>query len=186
MQAALPTARLIYLVRDPLARIVSHYRHNFAKGKETRPLNAALYGQRRGIYLHTSRYYTQLRPFLKHYPPERVLVLSTEELQIDRRAALARVFEFLGVDAAFDSPAFDAEYFVTAARFSPGSSLDRYLDNPRLVYLMGKLWPGRLTQLTAPAEALDDCTRNWLAEQLLPEVEELRSLSGQAFSAWGL
>jgi hypothetical protein len=51
---------------------------------------------------------------------------------------------------------------------------------------MGKLWPGRLTQLTPPDETLDDRTRNWLAEQLLPEVEELRSLSGQAFSGWSL
>jgi hypothetical protein len=186
MHDALPEAKLIYLVRDPIARMVSHYRHNFAKGKETRPINAALYGQRRGIYLNTSRYYTQLRLFLKHYSPERVLVLSTEEMQTDRRAALVRVFDFLGVDKAFDSPVFDAEYFVTAARFSPGRSLDRYFASPRLVYLLGKLWPGKLMQLSPPIEALEDRTRHWLAEQLQPEVEELRSLSGQQFRGWSV
>ena len=32
IQAVLPDVKLIYLLRDPVERIISHYRHNFAEG----------------------------------------------------------------------------------------------------------------------------------------------------------
>ena len=38
----LPGARLVYLVRDPIVRALSHYHHHRAEGSERRDLAAAL------------------------------------------------------------------------------------------------------------------------------------------------
>src|SRR5687768_751449 len=42
MHAVLPRARLIYIVRDPVERMVSQYKHTFARGEEHRTLSVAL------------------------------------------------------------------------------------------------------------------------------------------------
>ena len=42
MRKLLGEARVIYMVRDPIDRILSHYLHNVGGGYESRPLAAAL------------------------------------------------------------------------------------------------------------------------------------------------
>ena len=37
-----PTARFIYVLRDPIERLVSHYMHNVIRGREIRPLEVAV------------------------------------------------------------------------------------------------------------------------------------------------
>jgi hypothetical protein len=55
MHSMLPVAKLIYIVRDPINRIVSHYMHGCASGREQRKLVDALsqeVSQRPASFLH--------------------------------------------------------------------------------------------------------------------------------------
>lgn len=185
MHAAIPDCKLIYVLRDPLARMISQYAHSYAKGKESRPLAQAL-TRPWNPYLPTSRYHTQLKGFLEFYPLDRVLVLTAEELRNNRRVALRRVYEFLGVDAGFDCPDIDEEYYVTADRYTITFSLEKLLPNQRLLYFVNKLIPCPFTRPSRPSLELDETTRNRLKEALLPEVDALRRLTGQSFSQWSL
>jgi hypothetical protein len=97
MAALLPDARLILLVRDPIERAVSQYRHHAAEGTESRAIDQALLDPT-SQYLARSRYYERLQPFLACFPREQILVLAAEELDADRRSALQAVFAFVGVD----------------------------------------------------------------------------------------
>lgn len=114
MAETLPDARIIYVVRDLIRRILSHYRHRIAVGSERRPLEAAVLGD--PTYINASRYAMQAHRFLRCYPRERVMILSSESLRQERTVALKQIYEFLGVDAAFTAPVHAEEFYRTDAR----------------------------------------------------------------------
>lgn len=97
MAAVLPGARLVYLVREPLARALSQYAHHRRDGAETRDVAGALLDED-NQYLARSRYFSRLEPFLDHYPREQVLVLVQERLLDDRDRELTRLYRHAGVD----------------------------------------------------------------------------------------
>lgn len=194
IKAMVPEARFVYLVRDPVARTVSHYRMTSALLGERRSIVEALgdLSDRRGPYISASMYATQLELYLRHFPQERMLVLDQADLQSDRRATLAEVFRFLEVDDGLELPGLDDELLgssrwrsypvgyadfiarVVAPRFrwvpygvrkSLRSSVERLLWRPVEADLPGELQE-RLEQVYAP------------------EVARLRSLTGKAFPSW--
>lgn len=109
MAATIPHARLVYLVRDPIARAVSQYRHHRRDGTEVRPLAAALLDPD-SQYVARSRYHERLAPFLARFPPERILVVAQEALRDEPFATLRQVHRFLGVvhRSASDAPSAPA------------------------------------------------------------------------------
>ncbi len=97
MHSVIPGARLIFLVRDPVERIVSHYVHEYAQGRENRPIDKALETLEGNHYVDTSRYYLQLCQFLEFYPLDKVLLVKSEDLKHQRLQTLQTVFKFLAV-----------------------------------------------------------------------------------------
>ena len=83
MAELIPDARLMYVVRDPLDRAVSHYLHNVSGGYETRTLAEAL-AEPDSAYVHRSLYAMQLEPYLGRYPRERITIVAHEELRRER------------------------------------------------------------------------------------------------------
>ena len=100
MRRVLPDARLVYLVRDPVARAVSQWAHHVRDGTEPRPVGEAVLDPG-SQYVARSRYAERLQPFLEAYPREQVLVVVQERLAADPRAELRRVFEHVGADPGF-------------------------------------------------------------------------------------
>lgn len=96
MAATVPDARLLYLVRDPLARAVSQYRHHVRDGAETRGLADALLAPA-SQYVARSRFHERLLPFLTHFAASQVLVIAQEDLEADRRSTMRRVHEHVGL-----------------------------------------------------------------------------------------
>jgi hypothetical protein len=118
MASLLPDAKLIAILRNPVDRAISHYYHNVRKGFEHLDMEEAflkeevrLAGERermlndesyRGVpylrfsYLSRGRYAEQLECWLQCYPPERLLVLRSEDLFSVPQETIERVFTFLG------------------------------------------------------------------------------------------
>jgi hypothetical protein len=99
-----PGAKLIYLVRNPVDRAISHYLHTQARGNERRPIDDAL-GDFREPYVARGLFYRNLRPFLKRFPRESLLVVPQGALRDDRLATLGVVFRFVGAEPV-NAPAF--------------------------------------------------------------------------------
>ena len=97
MAATVPGARLVYLVRDPIARALSQYDHHRADGAERRELAEALTDPA-SQYLSRGRYHERLVPFLSHFDPGQIMVVAQEDLRHDQAATLRRIFGFLGAD----------------------------------------------------------------------------------------
>lgn len=92
-----PSARILYVVRDPVKRTYSAYWHEVRTGYEDRPFLDAI--DRRDTYLDASRYHFQVSQYLATFGPERVLVLDMGEVAGDPAAACRRAWRFLGLDA---------------------------------------------------------------------------------------
>ena len=92
-----PEARLVYVVRDPVARMQSMYMHQVSAGRERPCAEAALLGEH---YLGPSLYGLQLAAFLDHLGRSQVLVIASEVLRDRPREALSQVFDLLAVDPA--------------------------------------------------------------------------------------
>lgn len=108
LHSVVPDAKLVYLVRDPLERIISQYLHDFSAGKEHRPIDEVLAdGLDAHPYVVRSRYFMQLEQYLPFFEPGRILVLTQEELLAERVRTIRTVFDFLEVDRDFYDPRFE-------------------------------------------------------------------------------
>jgi hypothetical protein len=89
-----PDAKLIVLLRDPIARFESGVTMDARRlGRVT--LQTMAEQERR------SRYGELVAGILDHYPADHVLVLQYERCVADTRANLATTFEFLGIESTF-------------------------------------------------------------------------------------
>lgn len=99
MAETIPDARLLYLVRDPIDRALSQYRHHVREGTEDRPVADALTDPA-SQYISRSRYHERLEPFLERFPRGQILIVAQEDLRAHRGATLRRVAAFVGADPA--------------------------------------------------------------------------------------
>ena len=106
MHQIIPDARLVYMVRHPVDRIVSHYVHRVAIGQESRPIEEAVSDFPNREYVQRSRYFFQLSKFLRLYPASQIRVVTLESFKEDPDGAMAEIFRFLDIDDCFTSPEF--------------------------------------------------------------------------------
>jgi hypothetical protein len=91
-----PSARLIYVVRNPVERAIGHYWHRVQNHAESRRLLDALLVD--DHYLTVGDYARQLEPYVNCFDRAQVFVLTLEMLQARTERALADLFEWLGLD----------------------------------------------------------------------------------------
>jgi hypothetical protein len=104
MQAVVPEAKLIYIVRDPIERIISEISHKeYARGKS---LSAEITSLPEPQTIANSRYALQLSRYLQHFSRSQIHVLQTEELRARPTETMQDLFRFLNAAADFDSPVF--------------------------------------------------------------------------------
>lgn len=194
MAALIPDARLVYLVRDPIDRIVSSYRFaRWLMGNETRELAESLADFEASLTVQRSRYAFQLERYLEHFPREQVLVLDLTDPTRSRAEVLQRVFRFLGVDDTFTSPAFGQVLHVTDARRNPlgrvtVAALDAALGKRRSNALRSRAPRAVLHPFVrrTPRVSLDPALRTALADYLRKDAARLRALTGEAFAHWSV
>ena len=102
LHSILPDLKLIYIVRDPLRRIYSHFVHVMMDNLREPDLQV-LYSQ---LYpashiINCSRYHMQLERYLKCYPLKQIKVICFEEMLKNKEKTLKDVYRFLKVDDLF-------------------------------------------------------------------------------------
>jgi len=196
MAAIVPDARLVYLVRDPVERVLSNYVHRRVAWPDMLPLEDVLAHPGMHEWLVApSRYWVQLEQYLAHYPEERILVLDSDDLRQSREETLQAVFRFLGVDPAFRSAEFEVAHNAATGRTRmnrAGRGVSALLERtlgPRGSQALRARTPAALKspfrQEVAPP-VLTDELRAKLEEELRDDVERLRAHTGLAFSGWSI
>jgi hypothetical protein len=193
MHAIVPDAKLIYVLRDPVERIVSQYIHGSWMGFENKDFREAITDPK-GTYLSRSRYYHQLEQYLPYYPRERMLVMTDEELLGDRRATLRKVFRFLEVDETFDSPLFDRKLHKSEYKRRKTPFGLRIAKAVRKLDLDGGALPIRSAHVELvlcypfshkiERPTVDRLLRGQLLERLADDHRQLREFTGRDFAEW--
>jgi hypothetical protein len=191
MKSLVPDAKLIYLVRDPIERVVSHYVHSREAGREKRPIDDALHQLEGNKYIEPSRYSAQLARYVRLFPASQILVISMEEMRDDRDETLGRVFRFLGVDGSFRSARHESAYHVSRQR----GPLRRAIERNRLARKIRPYVPSSVVSWMAahdharpPIERpiLSPPLREALRTYLRDDVNRLRAEFGQEFAKWSV
>jgi hypothetical protein len=195
MHDVIPDAKLIYMVRDPIARMVSQYIHSCWAGEEQRSFEVAVRDER-ASYLSHSKYYMQLEQYLPYYPTGRILVVGDADLRRDPFATMQAVFRFLGVDDTFRSDKFTRKLNVSGykRRKTPfGMRIARAIR--ALDLESGRVPVLRTTHLELllclpfsrriETPVINDELRRELCERLADDLAQLRRFTGRDFAEWG-
>jgi len=193
MHALLPGAKLVYIVRDPVDRALSHYVHECAAGREDRPLEEALRASSGNPYLDLSRYATQIEQYLPYYSRDRILILAAEDLGARRAETLRRAFGFLEVRETFHDPRFAAVKHASESKRRLSARGQRLAALPASA--LGQRVPPRLRRLawrllshpfSSPMEATKVAPdlRRRLMDTLGADIERFHLLTGHPVDAW--
>lgn len=201
IREVIPDVKLIYLVRDPVARFVAHYSQHLVNSKEDRTLSEAVESALNGGdaphgYLAASSYGAQLEQYLEHFPPASLHVIDNVDLKERRRETLQDAFAFLGADPGFDTERFDHVLNEEKDQVRFGK-LGRRIRKSRPARAMRAYVPyevrrpvtSRIRRLMAEPVVrpeLGDDERRALESRLKPEADRLRELTGKPFPAWSV
>lgn len=193
-----PEARFVYLVRDPIDRLVSQFQMRVADGKAQLSFREAI-AELDAVDPHSyhltcqSFYGRQLELYLEEFPQERILVIDQARLRRERDQALAEAFGFLGVDPGFRTSAFDSELFKGGgkpryprplARLKPvlrksSSALPASIRD-RLRSSVERSLP------QVPKLEVEPAERDRLRDLFAPDTARLRELTGLRFESWSV
>lgn len=93
-----PDLRILYMEREPIARAISHYRHDFLEGTQKASIDYALLNEPK--YVDYGLYDWQIAPWISTFGADQVLRLSFEAYVSDRTKVLTQIFDFLGVSSS--------------------------------------------------------------------------------------
>lgn len=92
-----PRLKLIYIMRQPVERVISNFAHELVRRTVKGAPEAVVFSD--PGYINRSRYGVQLRPYLALFARENVLPLIFEEYTANQVAALQQVADFLDISA---------------------------------------------------------------------------------------
>lgn len=142
LAALIPDAKFIYVMRDPVERLISHYIHEWTQGVIICGLDEAI-GKHPELVAY-SRYAYQLEPWIARFGGERILPVIFEKLTREPDAELKRIAAFLGAKGAVGWRHDLEAQNVSSERIRkfPGYSL--IVDNPIATFLRRTLVPQTL------------------------------------------
>lgn len=182
-----PQARLIYMVRDPVDRAVSHYVHNISKGRETRPIEKAITAK--GHYISVSRYAFQLEQYLHYFSMDQIKVISLKELSVDPGKVVSEVLGFLGVDVSLSHRIFSQVFHTTEEKKRPvivARRLAQFSPFGKPVGIRIRRRFSRLLERPIERPVVSAQLRERMTEILAPDTERLRELTGLSLNQWSV
>jgi hypothetical protein len=186
-----PNARLIYIVRDPVERSLSHYWWNCQYEEETRsPLEAISEDSR---YRDFSNYAMQIQPYLARFSREQIWLMTTESFNREPAKQMAALFGWLGLSS---SQCCDCKghhenvtpQVVVQQRSRLLVALRQTLPYQSIVHMIPK--PVRTVARRLNEKAVDRTSvsvaevKSYLRPMQTRETEELTELFGRPFPEW--
>lgn len=216
MFSIIPEIKLIYILRDPIERIISHYTHFYSDGTENRSIEEALTELNNNFYLVRSQYFLQLEQYLKLFSDSNILIITSEELSNFPQITMKKIFQFLEVDYDFEfklniksigevlkfGPAITSSSFNFNKKFHQSSIKTRKKipgDSP-IITTLSKIFASLSPEIRYHVEKIiyrpfshkielpkiNDTLRERLREYLTEDISKLKEYTGYEFKEWNL
>lgn len=193
-----PDARIIIMIREPIARALSHFQMDVWAGRTAKRAESVLHRElecrregrvARSRYLDRSLYAEPLRRYLDVFGREQVLVLRLDDVASAPETVLAQVQRHLGISSAWASLGGSAD-----------QNTARYTRWRRLNFLLLKTGARKVAKQVLPSALIDSGRRllypreggELLSEQCRAElraffkrdIEDTGALSGLDLASW--
>ena len=186
-KSILPNVKVVYIVREPVSRIISHHRHDFSSGALTMDIDDAVRQDPR--LLDYTRYATQLLPWIDAFGVDSVRVLRFESYINDRAGTMSDLFAFLGAGTPSTSTRFDKAHNVSEGkRVATGGwrqvTHSRFYRN-RVRPMIPETVRQRIARVVLPQAPIRPHppgreTVRLILDELWPEVEQLCAITGSS------
>ncbi len=189
-----PNAKFIFVLRNPIDRIISHYKWSIGIKKENRPFKTAIKDSKPGpfnfkdkvdknykYYIEFSLYYKWVSKFISRFSMDNVHIITTEELKQNPNLVVNECFEFLGLPSQFIEEPIHSN--VTK------KDLVIYPFRPKFM-LFNKFLPSRIKNkmkrkfFSQKIHGIKKSERLWLKSLLQEDVKNLKKLLNRNFDEW--
>lgn len=183
--------KVIYIVRDPVARIISHHHHDRAWGVTNLSLDKAVRSDPR--YIRYSQYAMQIEPWQEIIGPENVHLIQFENYINHRQCVVARLCQFLGIDSHSDLIDPSTRYnesekipeFQGFFRFVPYNTVYRKVIRP----LLGTKLRSRLLHIFFPqnlkkSETPSVQTVDFIVDHVRNDIAQLAKYANRTNPFW--
>ena len=193
----IPDAKIVMILRDPAERAFSHYLHHRAEGLTRwtfrEQIEQSLRNENRKFsilypFLELGLYFQQVKRYLGLFPRENVRIYLYEEAWRRPQCLFRDLFEFLGVDAAFEPDTSRRSLERRAPRLPAVNAL---LKNDRMAAALWRSVPepvrGPLRRVAfrwGRSIRMAPNDRRHLVGYYRADIEKLSALLDRDLSAW--
>jgi hypothetical protein len=187
-----PDARFIYVMRDPIARTISHYWHDVKVTSRMEDVLFALISDPH--YQHVSNYAMQLQQYLNYFDLDRFYICTFENLIENSEAVVRDIYGWLDIDTQAEIKGLNDPKNVTpeSMMVSKANLLSYELKMSPAVSRLVRLVPYRFQKVFArlfktPVEkSAYDFTEviEYLRPIQLKQTETLEKMLGRKFPEW--
>jgi hypothetical protein len=183
MHHHLPDVKLIYILRDPLSRIASHWTHSVGAGKWRGDFASALDDPANSPMVQASCYWTQLEQYLAFYDRSQIKIMSYEAVSADPQAAVSEILDYLGLDPDWTHPLVGKRIHDSRRKMRP-NRLGMLLWEDQVRRRRLRKWVPWLVATPIDKPEWTPTQQQMIGEFLAPEMEKIRSFTGQDFEQW--
>jgi hypothetical protein len=174
-------AKIIYIVRDPVDRAISHLHHNLLRDRyKEKEMESEI--RRNPDYIMVSKYFEQVSLYLQCFPKNQIMVVMLEELITRPDAFIAKLGAFIGVNSPLT---FKKQKFNVSERRYKIKYYDFVHDHIRsgpLIKLYHYFWLFMNVKCGKPE--LSQQARNFLYDALKDDVGRLVDNFGLDVNLW--
>jgi hypothetical protein len=180
MAAVIKAPRLVYMIRNPLDRAVSHYVHAWSLRDTSASIADAVIELPE--LFDFGCYGMQIEPFARHYGADAICLTSLEAMKRDPLGELAKVARHIGLDKTVSWKDDRSAENVSADRFRRLPMQRLLVDNPVAAQLRRRLVPKSLRDRIRSAREIPDrpqlpaATLQTWSRQFLEDRERLAAV----------
>ena len=181
--------KLIYILRDPVARVISNYRHSYVTNRYDAGTTAEQALDRDPILIAASRYAEQLDAYHHEFGKDSVHVVIAERLHQDPMREMSAVARYLGIDP-IDGWHKTPKAVNAIGELAASDRADRLL-GPAMRRRIASLIPAGLKQRIKSAVAKDvavpdvaPATRDRIYHAIADDLARLHDALGERIDCW--
>lgn len=181
----MPDVKLIYVLRDPIKRIESHWIHSVGSGKWRGDFSSAVRSPETSPMVLASAYWMQLSEYLTHFDPAQIRIVPYDRVSKEPGKVVSEILEFVGLDPEFEHPLIGKTIHPSNRKMRPNRIGLLFWEDQVRRRRLRKYVPWLVARpIEQPQWQPDDLER--VREFLRPEAERIREFSGLDFADWSV